>query len=164
MPENVRSVSIGEIIVSKDPNDVLVAYGLGSCVAICLYDSLTHVGGMLHALLPEPTNGRVGGNPAKFVEQGVPLLIQSVVEMGASRIRLKAQFCGGAQMLSAPGFSDSLNIGQRNVVAAEGSLKKAGTRITSKDTGGHIGRTARLTVADGAVIVTTRGKDEKSLA
>lgn len=163
MAENVRSVTIGEIVVSSDSEDALVAYGLGSCVAVCLYDPEARVGGMLHALLPTSPNGKSDKHPAKFVDQGIPLLIDAVVKEGASRSRLKAQLCGGAQMLSSPGFSDALNIGQRNVVAAENALKAAEIRVTSHDTGGHIGRTAKLTVANGEVTVRTRGKDEKAL-
>ncbi len=73
MTENMRSVGIGEVITSDTPNDVLGAYGLGSCVAICLYDPVAQVGGMLHALLPTAPNGNDRtGNPRKFVDQGTP--------------------------------------------------------------------------------------------
>ncbi len=169
MTENVRSVPIGEMVLSDDPHDVLVAYGLGSCVAICLHDPVAQVGGMLHALLPsapkESSHSRRNpGKPTKFVEQGFPLLIDAILKLGARRSRLIAKLCGGAKVLSAPGFEDGpLNIGTRNVLAAEAALKTARLRIEAQDTGGEIGRTIRLYIADGKITVKTLGRGEKVL-
>jgi chemotaxis protein CheD len=162
MTENARSVGIGEIVASDAPDDVLVAYGLGSCVAICLYDPVARVGGMLHALLPAAPNGNLNvGNPVKFVDRGTPLLLEALLESGARRTRLVAQLYGGAQALSAPGFEDDdlLSIGERNVIAAETALRAAGLGIRTRATGGRIGRTVRLYIADGQVTVRSLGQD-----
>lgn len=164
---NVHAVPIGEIIASDVPEDVLVAYGLGSCVAICLYDPVAQVGGMLHALLPAAPNERNpavrDSRPTKFVKQGTPLLIQSVLSLGAKRSRLQARLCGGARVLSAPGFQDSLNIGDRNVQAAEAALEAAGIRIYAREIGGKIGRTVKLYIGDGQVTVRSLGKGEQTI-
>ncbi len=162
MTENMRSVGIGEVITSDTPNDVLVAYGLGSCVAICLYDPVAQVGGMLHALLPTVPNGSTrAGNPLKFVDQGTPLLLMSLSKLGAKRTRLVAQLCGGAQALSAPGFEndDLSSIGTRNVLAAQAALSAMGIPIKAQATGGRIGRTVRLHIADGQVKIRSLGQD-----
>jgi chemotaxis protein CheD len=162
MTENMRSVGIGEIITSDAPNDVLVAYGLGSCVAVCLYDPVVGVGGMLHALLPTNPNGNSnGGNPLKFVDQGTPLLLKSLSKLGAKRTRLVAQLYGGAQALSALGFEDDdlASIGKRNVLAAQTVLKAAGIPIQAEATGGRIGRTVRLHIVDGKITVRSLGQD-----
>lgn len=163
MAEKLRTVSIGEMIVSDSPDDVLVAYGLGSCVAVCLSDPVIQVGGMLHALLPTAPNGRAAGNLAKFVDQGVPLMIESILKMGARRSRLVAHLCGGSQMLTAPGFDDALNIGKRNVLAAELALQTAGLRIRAQDTGGNSGRTVKLYVGNAQLAVKTLGRGEAFL-
>jgi chemotaxis protein CheD len=171
--DTIRAVPIGEMVVSDADDDVLVAYGLGSCIAICLYDPVARVGGMLHALLPAtPDNPkRKKGNPApaaspaKFVDQGTPLLIEALVKLGARRTRLTAQLCGGAQVLSAPGFEEEgiLKIGKRNVQAAERALKAAGVQVKARDTGGRIGRTVRLYVASGQVTVKSLEQKEQVL-
>jgi chemotaxis protein CheD len=166
--ENVHAVPIGEVVVSKAPEDVLVAYGLGSCVAICLYDPVTRTGGMLHALLPTApgTNGRIGhpDKSAKFVDQGTPLLVESLLELGAKRTHLVAKLCGGAKVLSAPGFENEvLNIGARNVLAAEAALRTQRLQIRAQDTGGDTGRTVRLHIADGTVTIRNLGQGEKVL-
>lgn len=161
--ENVRAVHIGEIVVSDAPDDTLVAYGLGSCVAICLYDPVARIGGMLHALLPTAL-GKDGGAPAKFVDRGTSLLIESLLRLGAGRNRLVAQLCGGARTLSAPGFeSDWLSIGERNVQAAQDALQAAGLRIHAQATGGRTGRTVRLSIANGQVTVKSLGQDVQAL-
>jgi chemotaxis protein CheD len=119
---------------------------------------------MLHALLPSAPDGPGGQQTAtKFAQQGVPVLVASVLKLGANPARLVVQLFGGAHMLSAPGFRSSLNIGQRNVQAAELALKAAGLRVHHQVTGGQVGRTVRLSMADGQVVVKTRGQEEQIL-
>jgi chemotaxis protein CheD len=171
LTENARMVAIGEIVVSENPGDVLVAYGLGSCVAVCLYDPVQGVGGMLHSLLPATPQSRTAqgqknqapGSPAKFVDQGVPLLVEMLLHKGAKRAQLFAQLCGGAQVLSAPGYKDSLKIGERNILAAATALQMEGVPIRGQATGGHAGRTAKLYIADGQVTVRVVGENEQAL-
>ena len=162
MADNVRSVSIGEIVVSRVANDVLVAYGLGSCVSISLYDPDKRVGGMLHALLPASLGkGDAASHPEKFVDLGVPLLLDQVEKLGAMRRRLIVRLCGGAHMLSNPGIKNTLNIGDRNVEAARTILKNLGLKIAVEETGGSSGRTAKLYMATGQVTVRTMGQKER---
>jgi chemotaxis protein CheD len=164
--EKIYSVSIGGIAVSASAADVLVAYGLGSCVAICLYDPVSRIGGMLHALLPSAPsqNGRNPAPSAKFVDLGTPLLIEALLGLGARRGRLSAQLCGGAQVLSAPGFEEGeLHIGKRNVSAAESALRNAHIPIKAQRTGGRVGRTVRFYIATGQVTVRSLGQKEQVL-
>ncbi len=165
MTDNFITVPIGELVVSDSPNDVLIAYGLGSCVAICLYDPVIRAGGMLHALLPAaPSNNhRDPGKPTKFVNLGLPLLIDSLIKMGSIRSRLQGRLCGGARMINAPGFDESFNVGRRNIRAARDALKAARIRIQAQSTGGHSGRTVRFYIDTGKVVVKTLGKGERVL-
>lgn len=164
MNENLRTVLVGEMVASADPDDVLVVYGVGSCVVICLYDPRVKVGGMLHALLPAPprNDGRTA-YPTKFVDQGVPLLVNTLVALGAKPGRLRAQLCGGAQMVTTPGFNDWLNIGQRNVLAAKTALRAAGLKVLAQATGGHRGRTVKLYLANGRVTMRMLGQEERDI-
>ena len=163
----LRAVTIGAVVTSKVPDDVLIAYGLGSCVAVCLYDPVARVGGMLHALLPTaPGNRKTKDSRAKFVDEGVPLLIRELIELGARRSRLIVRLCGGAKVLSMPGFSDDgvLNIGKRNVLAAEGALQAARLRVKAQATGGTVGRTVKFYIATGQVTVRSLGRAEQVLS
>lgn len=164
------SVTIGSLVISENPDEVLVAYGLGSCVAVCLYDTRARVGGMLHALLPSaarvPASNGHGvppeDTPAKFVDRGVPLLLEGLLARGAKRHQVAAYLCGGAQLLDIPG-DDGLSIGERNIAAAEQALAAAGLKIRARATGGAHGRTVRLYIATGEVTLRSLGSPEQVL-
>lgn len=160
-----QSVPIGEMVASTDIDDVLVVYGVGSCMVVGLYDPITKVGGILHALLPGINWQRqsVRGKPTKYVDQGIPLLMETMTSLGARKNRLVAYLCGGAQVINAPGLSDTFSIGERNVLAARMALRGAGLDVNSEMTGGRVGRTLRLHMADGKVTVKTLGQEERVL-
>lgn len=48
------TIGISDLKVCRPP-DVLVTYALGSCVGICLLDSVAGVGGLSHIMLPDST-------------------------------------------------------------------------------------------------------------
>ena len=162
--ENVRVTHIGEVLASSTPGDVLVAYGVGSCVVICMHDPVARVGGMLHALLPAAADGSEGtGSCARFVDQGIPLLIDALLGQGAASSRLNVYLCGGARMFADPGLDDLASIGERNVLAAEVALQSAGLGIVAQATRGHTGRTVRFSIATGLVSVRAVGESERVL-
>jgi chemotaxis protein CheD len=153
------------MVASTDIDDVLVVYGVGSCVVVGLYDPAIHIGGILHALLPGVNWQRqsVTGKPTKYVDQGVPLLVEVMTSLGARKNRLVAYLCGGAQVINAPGFSNTFSIGERNVLAARMALHGVGLDVNSEMTGGRVGCTIRLHVANGKVTVKTLGQEERVL-
>ncbi|CAB50455.1 chemotaxis protein CheD [Pyrococcus abyssi] len=142
-------VGIGDYAVGKGEG-IISTYGLGSCVGITLYDRVTKVGGLLHALLPEAARYGHRGNPAKYVDTGLQLLLKEVLKLGASKFRLEAKLFGGAQMFQNI-KSDELKIGERNVQTAKRELKKLGIRLVAEDTGGRGGRTIYLDLSTGKV-------------
>jgi chemotaxis protein CheD len=162
--EALRVVSIGEIVVSREPTDILVAFGLGSCVVVCLYDPLKRIGGMLHALLPTaPNEGKARSNPTRFVQQGVPILLDDLLKQGAIRFRMRAVLCGGARMMSSPVFDGRFNVGEKNVRVAESVLQSLNIPIWARATGGNQGRTIKFCLANGQVTVRTMRDGEQVL-
>jgi chemotaxis protein CheD len=151
----------GEIIVkvadlrSGTGNDILVTIGLGSCVAIVLYDATAHVGGLAHVLLPSPALGRPDSNPAKFPQTALPILLEQMGQQGASIRRISARLVGGASMFSGLGAPGTIQMGERNIVASRQALHQHGVAIVGEATGGDFGRTVRLWVADGRVEVSS---------
>ena len=158
---NSLAVGLGEIKISGLPTDILVAYGLGSCVGVGMYDPITRVGGLLHAVLPEHLGN--SDNLAKFVDTGIAELLASMERAGAVRARLNVRLAGGAHMLNAPGFKQSLNIGERNIAAALAALAVLNLRVAAQDLGGTVGRTVRLYVANGRLTVRAMGNPERDL-
>ena len=151
----------GEIIVKVADlrfgtgKDILVTIGLGSCVAIVLYDATARVGGLAHVLLPTPALSRQDSNPAKFPQTAVPLLLEQMGQQGASIRRISARLIGGASMFSGLGAPGTIQMGERNVVASRQTLHQHGVAIVGEATGGDFGRTVRLWVADGRVEVSS---------
>lgn len=151
-------LSLGEWAVSDDPERELVCLGLGSCVAFCAYDPQKHIAGMAHMVLPDSDHGKRSGAEAKFVDLAVPLVLREMEQLGALRSRLVIHLAGGAQMLSGASFTDTMMIGQRNVEAAHAALDEHRLKIASEDTGGDAGRTVKLSVASGALDISSPRK------
>ena len=149
------AVGLGEIKISTDSESVLVAYGLGSCLGIGMYDSAAKIGGMLHAVLPQRTNGDM--RLTKYVDTGVPEMVKRMLAAGARREHLIVRVAGGANMLLNVAFVKTLNIGERNVAAAHEVFTRAGLNVVGQEVGGNTGRTVRLYVADGRMTVRVMG-------
>jgi len=138
---------------------VIVTLGLGSCVAIMLYDPEAKVGGMAHVLLPSKSLARDADNPAKFPETAVPLLTARLGALGADRRRLIAKLAGGASMFASLMTPGTLQMGERNIVAARNALRLAAIPIQREAVGGAQGRSIRFHLADGRVEVRAVGRD-----
>jgi chemotaxis protein CheD len=135
--------------------DVLITQGLGSCVAILLYDAGARIGGLAHVLLPSPALSRMDANPAKFPQSAVPRLLELMVADGAQQSRVSARLVGGASMFAALTPPGTINMGERNLVAARQVLGNHGVPLVGEAVGGDFGRTVRLSVNDGTVTVIT---------
>jgi chemotaxis protein CheD len=136
-------------------SDVLVTVGLGSCVAIVLYDPKARVGGLAHTLLPSPALSRVDGNPAKFPQSAVPRLLELMVAEGARPNRITGRLVGGASMFAALAPPGAIQMGERNLIAARQALHSSGIPLVGEAVGGDFGRTVRLRVSDGQLEVST---------
>ena len=95
--------------------DVLVTYGLGSCVAVVLHDPKMQVGGLAHILLPTPSLGKtLVPTPANFPSQRFPAMLAEMAEFGASPRRITARLIGGASMFAIL-TSSTIQMGERNI-------------------------------------------------
>jgi chemotaxis protein CheD len=136
-------------------DDVLITQGLGSCVAILLYDAEARIGGMAHVLLPSPALSRVDANPAKFPQSVIPRLLELMAADGAQPARISARLAGGASMFAALASPGAVHMGERNLVAARQVLRTHSVPLVGEAVGGDFGRTVRLIVNDGRVEVIT---------
>jgi chemotaxis protein CheD len=140
-------------------NAVLVTLGLGSCVAIMLHDPEAGAGAMAHILLPSRSLARDATNLAKFPETAVPLLVERLTGLGAEPRRLVAKLAGGASMFAQLMTPGSVQMGERNLVAARDVLRRAGIPLVREAVGGGAGRSVRFFVANGLVEVRSVGVD-----
>lgn len=149
-------VGISDLAVGRDETK-LQTNGLGSCIGIVLYDKTNKIGGLLHILLPECTKENEE-NKAKYATTGIPLLIDTMVLLGANKARLKAAIYGGADMFQSFSRSSSLSIGNRNIESTKKMLKEHNITILNSDVGGNQGRTVVFDCQSGEVIVKSLGK------
>ncbi len=152
-------VHVSDAKVSNDPADVLTTHSLGSCIAVCLYDSATHAGGMLHYQLPDSKMDpqRAKDKPYMFADSGMKMMVEKLVAMGANKKRLQIKIAGGAEMDTGPkGF----DIGKRNFLAIRKILWKNGMFIDAEDIGGTSPRNMYLVIANGVVTVRSNGLEK----
>lgn len=138
---------------------VLVTLGLGSCVAIMLHDARAGAGAMAHILLPSKSLARDTGNPAKFPETAVPLLVERLRQLGADPARLVAKLAGGASMFTQLMTPGTVQMGERNIAAARDAVRRAGIPIAAEAVGGGAGRSVYFHVADGRAEIRSVGAD-----
>jgi chemotaxis protein CheD len=156
-------VRMGELASSRDPGDVLVAIGLGSCIGLALIDRKLPIAGLAHVMLPASPNGDVD-TPGKFADLAVPSLRKHLTELGASPSRLDAVLVGGAQMFSfGQAGTSRLDVGARNEEAVRAALDKARIPVRATATSGKTGRTMRVTVEAGVVLVKEAGQPAAEL-
>ena len=156
-PNPQIAIGLGEGRVTSDVTEELICYGLGSCVGLCVYDPVVHLAGMAHMVLPDSAQApKTRGGP-KFVDVAVPTLLDRMMELGASRGRMRITLVGGAHILRGAGFADTPPIGERNVEAAIAALTSRGLRAQSMEIGGSRGRTVVLSARTGELSVTTAG-------
>jgi len=157
--ETSIGVGLGEIAVSQNRDQILVAFGLGSCVGIGAYDPVKGVAGLLHAVLPEPLNGS-DVESTKYVKNGIIKLFEQMEDLGAKKDRLIVRMAGGANMLTSPGLSKTFDIGTRNIAVAEQVLGEQKIKLISQSVGGNTGRTLRVYVSDGKMTIRMIGEKE----
>lgn len=142
---------------------VLVTLGLGSCVAIMLHDPAAQVGGLAHILLPSRSLSRGSDNPGRFPQTAVPALLERMAGLGADRRRLTARLVGGAAMFASIAPAGSIQMGDRNLIAAREVLTGHAIPVVGELVGGGQGRSVWFEVATGTIRVRSVGKHEQVL-
>jgi chemotaxis protein CheD len=156
-------VGIGELAVSDRTDDVIVTHALGSCIAVCIYDPVVHVAGMLHFLLPESKINpeRARSQPGTFADTGIPLLLEEAARLGLEKKRAIVKLAGGAEIGEKSGAN--LQIGRRNLLAAKNLLWRFGVLLKGQDVGGNAIRTVYLSVEDGRTRISDGREQMKEL-
>jgi len=152
---NIVKVVMADLNFAKAP-DRLKTTGLGSCVGIVLFDGKNKLGAMAHIMLPSSNTGSIAQvNKAKYADTAIPVLLEELLKLGATRNSIIAKIAGGAQMFQFNSTNDMMRIGPRNVEATKLILKELGIPLISQDTGGNIGRTVELDTVTGILYVKT---------
>ncbi len=124
----------GALFINKMPYYITTI--LGSCVAVCLYDTRLKIGGMNHFLLPF-WNGEELPSP-KFGNIAIKQLVSKMRYIGCREEDMVAKVFGGAAVLKTK--QEVFFIGERNIKIAKETLKNIGIDIVAESTAGKLGR------------------------
>ncbi|MFL5264643.1 MAG: chemotaxis protein CheD [Anaeromyxobacteraceae bacterium] len=155
---NTLAVDISDIKVSANPDDLIVTYALGSCIAVMVHDPVRVAAGMIHYMLPlsETSPEKARTRPGMFADTGIPLLFQTMYGLGCQKKDLVVKVAGGGALYDDKGL---FSIGKRNYTVLRKMFWKSSVIIAAEDVGGAKSRTARLHVATGRCTITSQGEE-----
>ena len=138
---------MGNLTVAPEPSEITTV--LGSCVAVCLWDSRLGIGGMNHFKAPHvPAKRKPSG---MYGEIAIESLISGMLELGSRKRDLQAMLFGGGSVIKQ--HEGQLNIGKENVRFARKTLDKEGIPVQSAHTGRNFGRKIAFNTAEGSATI-----------
>jgi len=133
------------LFASREP--VLVNTILGSCVAVCFYDTYLQFGGINHYMLPF-WNGQGLASP-KFGNIAIEKLLEKMISLGSNQSNLIAKVFGGGNIIEAT--TAQFMIGDRNIAVALDMLKEMNVKVISQSVGGNLGRKIQFDTSTGEI-------------
>ncbi len=125
----------GEYYVSV--HGEMVATVLGSCVAACVRDPVSGIGGMNHFMLPDNTLHHSGGwentlvsSETRYGNIAMERLINVIIANGGIRSNLEIKVFGGGKVLNM-----ATDIGAKNIDFVKQYIDKEGFTIETEDVG-----------------------------
>ena len=152
-----RIVQIADMIVSADPDDVLITYALGPCLGVSICDVERGVGGLIHCQLPSAKDDveRARQRPWQFVDSGILSMLEQLFALGAERSRMVIKAAGAAKVV------ENLNlfkIAERNHTVFRKLMWKNDLLIAAEEVGGDQPRTMSLNIATGQTMLQSAGR------
>jgi chemotaxis protein CheD len=138
-----RYLQPGQLWVAEIP--MVLTTILGSCVAVCLWDSRSRIGGMNHFMLPQLAGNTV--RSPRFGNVAMQELLEKMIAAGARLPFLHASVFGGSCMFAQ--MQSSHHLGQKNIQLALDFLSLRGIDIVQTDVGGERGRKLRFHTDEG---------------
>jgi chemotaxis protein CheD len=137
-------ININEVKVVEE-SSLLICYGLGSCIALFLYDRLKNISGGAHIALPS-------GEYESWVGSHILLekLLSIFTTLGSDLSCLKAKITGGANI-----YGMHKKIGEENYSHLHALLINKKIFLAASDVGGRTSRTARYNTSTGELMIST---------
>ncbi len=153
----IIEVETGKVKAARAPAK-LRSSAIGSCVAVILYDSEHHVGGIAHVMLPSTDTYIPSTDLLKYANFAIEELLKNLMDLGATKETLRAKLVGGAMIVR-----DSLDIGKENIKTVEHKLKEMSIEVLARRLGGYERRSVTLDNSTGVVWVSEGGEKEKPI-
>ena len=142
----------GDIFVSTER--IRMTTVLGSCVSVCLFDSLKCFGGMNHYLLPGP------GSSARHGDWSIRELYRQMIDLGSRPRTLQAKVFGGGSPLALA--NEASAVGSENARTAFEILSELKIPVTAESVGGNAGMRLYFENWSGLVLVRPHSGRENS--
>ena len=118
--------------------DEQVSTVLGSCIAACVRDFASGIGGMNHFMLPEVTQERIDqgcaqviGTATRYGNYAMEHLINAILSHGGRRVNLEFKIFGGGRIIPSMG-----DVGERNIRFVMDYLALEHYEVAARDLGG----------------------------
>ena len=132
----------GEYYVTR--SDEAVSTTLGSCIAACIRDRVSGIGGMNHFMLPATGGGESDawkasglGAGTRYGNFAMEHLINGILRNGGRRENLEVKIFGGGRILA-----NMTDVGMRNIVFVHEYIKTENLRLIAEDVGDAFPRMA----------------------
>ena len=156
----IMTIFAGEYYISS-ANEVISTV-LGSCIAVCLYDSENRIGGMNHFMLPEGSQSgfssqsgldrdKLTENSMRYGITAMEVLIGEMQKRGARRDNLRAKIFGGGKVINKS-FTGT-TVGDKNIGFARAFLKTEEIPILGENVGSTFGRKIFFLTENNSVFV-----------
>lgn len=148
---SLYTIGMGHFIVLRESD--LAQVILGSCIGLALYCRRKKIAAVAHIVLPY-SEGRDGSN-ARFADQAIPAMLESLAQEGVGQASLNAKLAGGANVLGAAG---PMQIGKQNYASVRSVLDGLGIGVVAEHIGGQQSRKITFNCATGELQVRVAGK------
>jgi chemotaxis protein CheD len=140
----------GEFHVTSRADETLVTI-LGSCVAACIRDPRSGIGGMNHFMLPLGHSSGWGNDPqsTRYGNFAMEKLINELIKCGCSRDRMEIKVFGGGNVIDT---TSNRPVGTQNAEFVLHFLEAEGLRCAVQDLGGQYPRRIHYSPATGRVV------------
>lgn len=109
---------------------MLLVTVLGSCVAACIRDKASGIGGMNHFMLPGSRKEVIAANGGRYGVDAMEMLLNNLHKLGAKHKNLEAHVFGGAAVIAS--MTES-NVGERNARFVLDFLRAEKITVASQD-------------------------------
>lgn len=158
----VEEVRVDMAYLKVENRPVELVTSVGSCIGICLYDSLRKCGGLAHIMLPHSSLGSQEPLPSKYADTAIIALIDGIRTLTGKHNRLSAKIAGGANMF-ANTSANGLDIGQKNIKAVHALLEEKHISLFAEDVGGSHGRRINFNLITGDVVIRLHNGEIRKL-
>ncbi len=155
----IVKVGMADLNIVRSPG-MITTLGLGSCVAVVLYDTKLKIAGMAHVMLPDSKVIKNNENIAKFADTALEELLNRMLKLGVEKRNLVAKIAGGAQMFAFDNADEIFSVGRKNIEACKEFLSNNKIQLIAEDTGKNYGRTVEFYTESGQFKIRTIGKGE----